>query len=92
MILFHFHFQALAGLVEIPAIAMAIFIIMCVGKKWILFSTMFCAGIACLCITFIDDHPSIQWLKITFLMLGKFCKNINLFHSNFFFLLSVILK
>lgn len=71
--LFDFRFQALAGLVEIPAIAMAIFIIMCVGKKWILFSTMFCAGIACfcVCITFVDDSPSIQWLKISFLMLGK---------------------
>lgn len=68
---FKIYFQALAGLVEIPAIAMAIFLIMCVGKKWILFSTMFFAGIACLCITFVDDTPSIQWMKISFLMLSK---------------------
>lgn len=65
------YFQALAGLVEIPAIALAIFIIMYVGKKWILFSTMFCAGIACLCITFISENPEIQYFKITLIMLGK---------------------
>ncbi|XP_055297290.1 organic cation transporter protein [Sitodiplosis mosellana] len=67
--------SALAGLVEIPAIALAIFVIMFVGKKWILFSTMFCAGIACFIaciITFFGEHPSSEWLKITFLMLGKF--------------------
>lgn len=64
----------MAGLVEIPAIAMAIFIIFFAGKKWILFSTMFCAGIACMCIAIIDavdEKGNIQWLKITFLMLGK---------------------
>ncbi|XP_031621225.1 organic cation transporter protein [Contarinia nasturtii] len=64
--------SALAGLVELPAIGIAIIIIMWVGKKWILFSTMFCAGVSCLCITFIGNNSSIQWLKITFLMLGKF--------------------
>lgn len=69
--IFFKYFQALAGLVEIPAIALAIIIIMYVGKKWILFSTMFCAGISCLCITFVSENPEIQYLKITFIMLGN---------------------
>lgn len=63
--------QALAGLVEIPAIAITMLIIMKVGKKkWLFCSAIFCAGIACAC-TLINDTSSSQWIKITMLMLGK---------------------
>ena len=63
--------QALAGLVEIPAIALAIFIIMKVGKKWIFCATFFCAGVACLCVAVTDSsREDLQWLKITLLMIG----------------------
>lgn len=64
-------FQALAGLVELPAIGFAMFIIMKVGKKWFFCSTIFLAGVACACISFIEGSPSLQWLKITLLMLGE---------------------
>lgn len=63
--------QALAGLVEIPAIALAMFIIMRVGKKWILCSTMFFAGIACLCIAVCEGRHLAQWVKTLLLMIGR---------------------
>ncbi|KAL5273017.1 hypothetical protein ACFFRR_000035 [Megaselia abdita] len=63
---------ALAGLVEIPAIAIAMFIILKVGKKWLFFSTLICAGLACLCATLTEGDNNYLWLKITFVMIGKF--------------------
>lgn len=70
LIRFHQLTQALAGLVEIPAIALAMFIIMKVGKKWILCSTMFFAGIACLCIAYCEGRHLAQWVKTLLLMIG----------------------
>jgi MFS transporter, OCT family, solute carrier family 22 (organic cation transporter), member 4/5 len=62
--------QALAGLVEIPAIGIAMYIIMKTGKKW-LFSFCFMAcGVSCLLAAFCEDK-SMLWLKITFVMIGK---------------------
>ncbi|KAJ6636445.1 Solute carrier family 22 member 21 [Pseudolycoriella hygida] len=64
--------SALAGLVEIPAIAIAIFIIMKVGKKWIFCATLFLAGISCLCSAIAEGRDGLEYLKITLLMIGKF--------------------
>lgn len=63
--------KALAGLVEIPAIAVAIFIIMKVGKKWILCSTFVGTGLACMLVAVVDSYQSeVMWMKISLLMLG----------------------
>ena len=71
-----FPLKALAGLVEIPAIALAIFIIMKVGKKWIFCATFFLAGISCLCSAVAEAREHLEWLKITFLMIGNFKNDI----------------
>lgn len=63
--------KALAGLVEIPAIALAIFIIMKLGKKWIFCATFFCAGLACFFVAVREGSSDMQWVKITLLMIGK---------------------
>lgn len=54
-----------------PAIAIAIFIIGRVGQKWLFCATFFCAGLACLCATFVEGQSHLMWLKITFVMIGK---------------------
>ncbi|XP_073816234.1 organic cation transporter protein isoform X1 [Musca autumnalis] len=64
--------SALAGLVEIPAIAIAMYIISKVGKKWLFSGTLVCAGIACCCAAITEGKEDILWLKITFIMIGKF--------------------
>ncbi|KAH8383365.1 hypothetical protein KR009_008217, partial [Drosophila setifemur] len=64
--------SALAGLVEIPAIAVAMYIITKVGKKWLFCATLICAGVACCCAAITEGQPDLLWLKITFLMMGKF--------------------
>lgn len=63
--------KALAGLVEIPAIAIAMYIISKVGKKWLFSATLICAGIACCCAAITEGKEDILWLKITFIMIGK---------------------
>lgn len=77
----HFHFQALAGLVELPAIGLAMFIITRVGKKWFFCSTFFFAGIACLCITIYEGWFHSQWLKISLLMVGKLSFDANTIYA-----------
>ncbi|KAH8416957.1 hypothetical protein KR222_000208, partial [Zaprionus bogoriensis] len=64
--------SALAGLVEIPAIALAMYIITKVGKKWLFCATLLCAGVACCCAVVTEGQEDLLWLKITFLMMGKF--------------------
>ncbi|KAH8332469.1 hypothetical protein KR074_003805, partial [Drosophila pseudoananassae] len=64
--------SALAGLVEIPAIALAMYIITKVGKKWLFCATLICAGVACCCAAITEGRADLLWLKITFLMMGKF--------------------
>lgn len=68
--LLHF-LQALAGLVEMPAIAIAMYIIGRVGKKWLFCATLFSTGLACLCAAISEGNEDILWLKITFVMIGK---------------------
>lgn len=60
-----------------PAIAIAIFIIGRVGQKWLFCATFFCAGLACLCATFVEGQQHLMWLKITFVMVGKLMVLIN---------------
>nr|XP_029732351.1 organic cation transporter protein-like isoform X1 [Aedes albopictus]XP_029732355.1 organic cation transporter protein-like isoform X1 [Aedes albopictus] len=64
--------SALAGLVEIPAIAMAMYIINRTGKKWLFCATFFAAALACLCAAVVEGKEEYLSLKITFLMIGKF--------------------
>ena len=72
IMLLHFLWQALAGLVEIPAIAIAMYIIMKTGKKWLFSATFFSCGLACLCAAAFEGQPKLLWVKITFVMIGKF--------------------
>lgn len=65
------YLQALAGLVEIPAITIAIYIISKVGKKWLFSATLISAGIACGCAAATEGRDDILWLKITFIMIGE---------------------
>lgn len=64
--------SALAGLVEIPAIAIAMYIILKIGKKWVFCATLVGTGIACLCAAITEGKEHVLWLKITFVMIGKF--------------------
>ncbi|XP_038116542.1 solute carrier family 22 member 21 isoform X2 [Culex quinquefasciatus] len=64
--------SALAGLVEIPAIALAMYIINRTGKKWLFCATFFACSLACLCAAVVEGKPEYLTLKITFLMIGKF--------------------
>ncbi|XP_053671676.1 organic cation transporter protein [Anopheles nili] len=64
--------SALAGLVEIPAIALAMYIINRTGKKWLFCATFFFAALACLCAAIVEGKPEFLSMKITFVMIGKF--------------------
>ncbi|XP_035780825.1 organic cation transporter protein-like [Anopheles albimanus] len=64
--------SALAGLVEIPAIALAMYIINRTGKKWLFCATFFAAALACLCAAIVEGKPEFLVMKITFVMIGKF--------------------
>ncbi|XP_058823477.1 solute carrier family 22 member 21 isoform X1 [Topomyia yanbarensis] len=64
--------SALAGLVEIPAIALAMYIINRTGKKWLFCATFFACSIACLCAAVVEGNLQYLSLKITFVMIGKF--------------------
>ncbi|XP_053694419.1 organic cation transporter protein isoform X2 [Sabethes cyaneus] len=64
--------SALAGLVEIPAIALAMYIINKTGKKWLFCATFFAASLACLCAAVVEGKIAYLSLKITFVMIGKF--------------------
>ncbi|XP_003436361.2 organic cation transporter protein isoform X2 [Anopheles gambiae] len=64
--------SALAGLVEIPAIALAMYIINRTGKKWLFCATFFAAALACLCAAIVEGKPELLAMKITFVMIGKF--------------------
>lgn len=64
--------QTLAGLVELPAIAIAMYVIMKTGKKWLFCGTLMTAGLACLGAATMEGNPDMLWLKITFVMIGMF--------------------
>lgn len=63
--------QALGGLVEIAAIAIAMYIIMKTGKKWLFMSTFFACSVACFCAALFEGFEDMLWVKITFVMIGK---------------------
>lgn len=63
--------QALAGLVEIPAIGIAMYIIMKTGKKWLFFTTFLSTGISCFFAAIFEGNGKMLWLKITFVMIGE---------------------
>lgn len=65
------HLQALAGLVEIPAIGIAMYIIMKTGKKWLFCSTFLACGISCFFAAIFEGNVKMLWVKITFVMIGK---------------------
>ncbi|XP_055635229.1 solute carrier family 22 member 21 isoform X2 [Toxorhynchites rutilus septentrionalis] len=64
--------SVLAGVVEIPAIALAMYIINRTGKKWLFCATFFCAALACLSAAMVEGRAEYLSLKITFVMIGKF--------------------
>jgi hypothetical protein len=64
------HVQALAGLVEVPAIGIAMYIIMKTGKKWLFSATFFATSVSCLLAAIFEGNMSMLWLKITFVMIG----------------------
>lgn len=76
---FSFALQALAGLVEIPAIGIAMYIIMKTGKKWLFAATFLSCGISCFFAAIFEGNGNMLWLKITFVMIGKMKLN---FQSN----------
>jgi hypothetical protein len=63
--------QALAGLVEVPAIGIAMYIIMKTGKKWLFSATFLACGISCFFAAIFEGNEHMLWLKITFVMVGK---------------------
>ncbi|XP_055601971.1 organic cation transporter protein isoform X2 [Uranotaenia lowii] len=64
--------SAIAGVVEIPAIALAMYIINKTGKKWLFCATFFAAALACLCAAFVEGNEDYLSIKLTFVMIGKF--------------------
>jgi MFS transporter, OCT family, solute carrier family 22 (organic cation transporter), member 4/5 len=73
--------QALAGLVEVPAIGIAMYTITKTGKKWLFSATFFATSISCFLAAIFEGKQSMLWLKITFVMIGwfqfnyKMCRN-----------------
>lgn len=72
------HQQALAGLVEIPAIGIAMYIIMKTGKKWLFCSTFVACGISCFLAAIFEGNDQMLWMKITFVMIGNNSPQTNL--------------
>lgn len=62
----------LSGVVEIPALALSIPVLMKLGRRWpICFSIVF-AGVGCIGVALVDAFEGELWLKITFVMISKF--------------------
>jgi MFS transporter, OCT family, solute carrier family 22 (organic cation transporter), member 4/5 len=66
----HTHLKALLGLVEIPAIGIAMYIIMKTGKKWLFSATFLACGISLAVSAFCQDE-SLYYYKIAFVAIGK---------------------
>ncbi|XP_063708766.1 organic cation transporter protein-like [Culicoides brevitarsis] len=64
--------STLAGLVELPAIALAMYIIGKTGKKWLFCGTLMTAGLACLGAAIMEGNDEMLSVKLTFVMIGKF--------------------
>ncbi|XP_030756002.1 organic cation transporter protein-like [Sitophilus oryzae] len=66
--------SVLTGLVEVPAVALSIFILIKGGRRWPLALTMIFSGIfAALAIPVSWISQDLQWLITTFTMTSKFC-------------------
>ncbi|XP_057654070.1 organic cation transporter protein-like isoform X1 [Diorhabda carinulata] len=66
--------SALQGAVEIPAIAISIYILLKKGRRWPLSLTMMISGVSCILtvpIYFLNKDQ--QWLVTLLIMIGKFC-------------------
>lgn len=66
--------SALQGAVEIPAIAISIYILLKKGRRWPLSLTMMIAGVSCiLTVPIYFMNKDLQWLVTLLIMIGKFC-------------------
>lgn len=66
--------QILIGVVELPAVALSILILIKGGRKWPLAATIILSGIfAALAIPVSWISNDLQWLITTFMMASKFC-------------------
>lgn len=66
-------FQILSGVVEVPAVAVSILILLKMGRRWPLFFTMVMSGVACL-LTLPMPYlfSNVQWFITSLAMVGKF--------------------
>ncbi|XP_063233832.1 organic cation transporter protein-like isoform X2 [Bacillus rossius redtenbacheri] len=69
----------ISGAVEIPSIAISILILLKMGRRWPLCLTLVGGGVACLLTLAVPaGRQDLEWLTITFAMVGKFavaCSN-----------------
>ncbi|XP_077295924.1 organic cation transporter protein isoform X2 [Arctopsyche grandis] len=64
--------SALSGLVEIPAIAISIPVLLKMGRRYPICLSMVVAGIGCAMVMVVDLVNGKQWIKIAVVMLSKF--------------------
>ncbi|XP_021942710.1 organic cation transporter protein-like isoform X2 [Zootermopsis nevadensis] len=63
----------LSGIVEVPAVAISILFLLKMGRRWPLCLTLMGSGVACfLTLAIPPGDKSLQWVTITFAMVGKF--------------------
>ncbi|KAJ8959922.1 hypothetical protein NQ314_006124 [Rhamnusium bicolor] len=65
--------SVLQGAVEIPAVAISIFILLKGGRRWPLSLTMIISGVACACTLPLYLFGDLQWVATSLTMLSKFC-------------------
>ncbi|KAJ8985369.1 hypothetical protein NQ317_008403 [Molorchus minor] len=65
--------SVLQGAVEIPSVAMSIFILLKGGRRWPLSLTMVISGVACACMLPLYLFANLQWVTTSLAMLSKFC-------------------
>ncbi|XP_018566987.1 organic cation transporter protein [Anoplophora glabripennis] len=65
--------SVLQGAVEIPAVAISIFILLKGGRRWPLSLTMIISGVACACTLPLYLFHHLQWATTSLAMLSKFC-------------------
>ncbi|KAJ8921481.1 hypothetical protein NQ315_003099 [Exocentrus adspersus] len=65
--------SVLQGAVEIPAVAISIFILLKGGRRWPLSLTMIISGVACACTLPLYLFNNLQWVTTSLAMLSKFC-------------------
>lgn len=65
--------SVLQGAVEIPAVAISIFILLKGGRRWPLSLTMIISGVACACTLPLYLFNNLQYVTTSLAMLSKFC-------------------